>query len=81
MSWQLQEAKNKLSQVVQQAQQNGPQVISVRGRDAAVVVSAEEYQRLMQRQQGLVSFFQHSPWAEADIDITRAQDTGRIVEL
>ena len=36
--WQLQEAKNRLSEVVRKAQHEGPQTITLHGRDAAVVV-------------------------------------------
>ena len=44
-TWQLQEAKNKLSEVVRRATTEGPQVISVHGKEAAVVVSIPEYRR------------------------------------
>lgn len=81
MSWQLQEAKNKLSQVVQEAQRSGPQVITVRGKETAVVISAEEYRHLLRRQESLASFFHKSPWAEVEIDISRSRDTGRHVDL
>jgi prevent-host-death family protein len=45
-TWQLQEAKNRLSEVVRAAQDRGPQTITVRGKDAVVVMSAEEYERV-----------------------------------
>ena len=48
MNWQLQEAKNKFSQVVREAQEHGPQIITVHGKEAAVVLSAEEYSTLKQ---------------------------------
>lgn len=81
MPWQLQEAKNKLSQVIKEAQTGGPQVITLRGREAAVVLSAEEYQRLTKTQGSLVAFFQNSPWADVELDIERSKDTGRDVQL
>jgi len=81
MSWQLQEAKNKFSQVVQDARCCGPQVITVRGEEAAVVLSVEDYRKLTRRAGSLLEFFQHSPWAETEIDITRSKDTGREIEL
>jgi prevent-host-death family protein len=46
MNWHLQDAKNQFSKVVRQAQTEGPQTVTVRGKPAAVVVSAEEYERL-----------------------------------
>lgn len=47
-SWQLQEAKQKLSRVVDLAVEEGPQTITRHGHEVAVVVSIEEYQRLRQ---------------------------------
>lgn len=81
MTWQLQDAKNRFSALVKAAEQEGPQIITVHGREKAVLLSAEEYQRLKRREGSLLEFFQHSPWAETEIDITRSRDTGREVEL
>ena len=80
--WQLQEAKNRLSEVVRKAADEGPQVITLRGEDAAVVVAAHEYARLTRKPKGtLVDFFRKSPLAAVGIDLTRSRDTGRRVEL
>jgi prevent-host-death family protein len=82
MAWQLQDAKNRFSALVKAAEKEGPQVITVHGREKAVLLSAEVYQRLiMQRKGSLLEFFQHSPWAKTDIDISRSRDTGRDAEL
>ena len=82
MNWQLQEAKNKFSQVVREAQEYGPQIITVHGKEAAVVLSAEEYAKLIQARKGtFLKFMQSSPWAEIDLDIERSKDTGRDIEL
>jgi prevent-host-death family protein len=80
MEWQLQEAKNKLSQLVQEAQRSGPQLITVRGEEAAVVLSAEEYRKLTGRQGSLIEFLQNSSWADVELDLRRNQDIGRYVE-
>ena len=45
-AWKLETAKARFSEVVRQARNEGPQTITVRGQDAAVVVSAEQYRRL-----------------------------------
>ncbi len=81
MSWQLQEAKNKLSKVVEEARKSGPQVITVRGKPEAVVLSIDEYGELMRRKESLLEFFQRSPLRDVDLDITREQDFGRDVDL
>ena len=46
MTWQIQEAKNKLSEVVDTSISKGPQIISRRGRNTAVLMSYEDYQTL-----------------------------------
>jgi len=79
--WQLQEAKNRLSELVRKARQEGPQVITLHGRDAAVVVSAREYQRIARPKGNLVEFVRKSPLAGAALDIRRSRDTGRPVPL
>jgi prevent-host-death family protein len=79
--WQLQEAKNRLSELVRKAREEGPQVITVHGEDAAVVVSAEQYRKLHRRKGSLVDFFRNSPLAGIDLTLTRSRDTGRKVEL
>ena len=48
--WQLQEAKNKLSEVVDEAMQNGPQLITRRGLEAAVVISFADYRKMIAKQ-------------------------------
>ena len=81
MLWQLQDAKNRFSALVKAAESEGPQVITVHGKERAVLLSAEEYQRLVMRKGSLLDFFQHSPWAKTDIDISRSKDMFREVEL
>ncbi len=70
-TWQLQEAKNKLSEVVENALSRGPQIITRRGVEVAVVLSYEEYSRLRRPQSDLAEFFRSSPLVEADIEIER----------
>lgn len=46
MEWQLQDAKNQFSKVVQKARAEGPQVVTLRGEQTAVVLSIEDYNAL-----------------------------------
>jgi prevent-host-death family protein len=77
--WQLQEAKNKFSEVVNHAQTDGPQEISRHGERAAVVISFEEYKRLKKHRGSMVEFFHSSPLNE--LDLNRVKDRPREVEL
>jgi antitoxin Phd len=47
-SWRLQDAKARFSEVVRLAREAGPQRVTVRGRDAVVILSSDEYDRLCQ---------------------------------
>jgi antitoxin Phd len=79
--WQLQEAKNRLSELVRKAREEGPQVITVHGQDAVVIVSADHYRKLRRRKGSLVEFFQKSPLVDVELDLGRSRDTGRDVDL
>ena len=79
--WQLQEAKNRLSELVRKAREEGPQTITVHGKDAAVLVSAEQYTKAARRKGTLVEFFRKSPLVGAELDLTRRRDRGRKVEV
>lgn len=70
-TWQLQEAKNKLSQVVENALSEGPQVISRRGEEVAVVLSLDEYRRLTAMRGSLIDFFRESPLVGVELDLQR----------
>jgi len=69
--WQLQEAKNKLSRVVDNAMQDGPQIITKRGVEVAVVISFADYQRLVAKRGKLSAFFRESPLVGSGLDLSR----------
>jgi prevent-host-death family protein len=66
-SWQIQEAKNKLSEVVEEAIEKGPQILTRRGVEIAVVLSYPEFLQLKKKQTSLSEFFRQSPLAELDL--------------
>lgn len=80
-SWQLQDAKNKFSSLVERAQHNGPQVVTKHGKDAVVVLSIDEYKKLIKPKNNLVSFFQSSPLAKEDVEFARSKEIPRDIEL
>jgi len=69
--WQVQEAKAAFSAVVDDAVRYGPQVITRRGKETAVVISYEEYRKLNARKKSLYTFFRNSPLRGAELDLTR----------
>ena len=80
-TWQLQEAKNKFSEVVERARTRGPQVVTRRGKEAVVVVSVEEFERLSRPRESLVEFMGRSPLRKVKLDLERVRDEPREVEL
>lgn len=80
--WKLEDAKNGFSEVVRRAEAHEPQLVTKHGREAVVVVNAEDYQRLL-APQGLVRFLRESPLAEVlaegELDLAREPDAGRDV--
>lgn len=82
--WQLQAAKAQFSELFRRAQAEGPQYVTRQGKDAVVVVKADEFERLKARSRrpgNLVRFFSESPLAQAGLDLERIRDYGRKVVL
>jgi len=80
-TWQLQEAKSKFSQLVDSAMHSKPQFVTKHGHNAVVVLSFEEYKKITQPKQDLVSFFQASPFGDFELNTTRNKDLPRDIEL
>jgi antitoxin Phd len=80
-SWQLQEAKSRLSQVVDHALREGPQTITLHGKPVVVVVSYEEFQDLTRPSTSLREFFRQSSLYGTDLDLERSKDASRQVPL
>lgn len=82
--WQLQDAKARFSELFRLARENGPQCVTKHGREAVVVLSAEEFARLTgakARKGSLVEFFAASPLRGSGIDLRRSRDFGRQIDL
>ena len=75
MAWQLQEAKNRFSEVVKRAQSEGPQMVTLRGVDTAVVLSAKEYERLAPKKPSLAEFLMAGPaWPDDLVEEINRRD-------
>jgi antitoxin Phd len=82
--WQLQTAKARFSELFRRARSEGPQYVTRGGKEAVVVVPAEEFERLAGRKRqprSLARFFADSPLVDAELDLERAPDYGRKVKL
>jgi prevent-host-death family protein len=72
--WLLQDAKARFSELVRRVRSEGPQRVTVHGRDEVVVISTEEYHRLKGDPTGeaLIAAMQASPHRDVDIEPKRA---------
>ncbi|MGF1676054.1 MAG: type II toxin-antitoxin system Phd/YefM family antitoxin [Rivularia sp. (in: cyanobacteria)] len=75
--WQLQEAKNKFSEVVDKAINEGAQVITRRGVEVAIVLSYREYRQMIASKKKISEFFRESPLVEEDLDFSRDKSDAR----
>ncbi len=80
--WQLQDAKPRFSELLRRAPTEGPQRVIIRGHDAVVVIAADELERLRPPADDQMPFVACMESLDVDgLDLTRARDTGRDVEL
>ncbi|HUR05169.1 MAG TPA: type II toxin-antitoxin system Phd/YefM family antitoxin [Nonomuraea sp.] len=68
--WQLQEAKQRFSEVVRRAHDEGPQIVTRHGHDVAVILDMEEYRQLKGKQPDFKEFLLSGPDLSA-LDLTR----------
>ena len=86
--WQLQDAKNRFSEVVKRARDEGPQTVTVHGQRAAVVISALQFDALIKPEPSFVDFLLaetpgQDPWPDDVVDAIndRSTDTGRDIDF
>jgi prevent-host-death family protein len=79
--WQLQEAKNQFSELVNKALDEGPQVVTRRGEKVVVIVSNDDYKKLLKSQSGLLEFFRQSPLVGIELDLERDRSFPRKTQL
>ncbi len=80
MTWQLQEAKQRFSELVRKALENGPQVVTRHGRDAVVVIALDEFERLKGEGKDFKAFLRSAP-DFARLEVSRDRRPARRVKL
>lgn len=80
-TWNVADAKARLSELIEVVHRDGPQLISKRGKGVAVLVSVEEWQRKSERSGSLAQFFAASPLRESELEVERPSDGARDVAL
>ena len=81
--WRLQDAKARFSELVRMAHSDGPQHVTLHGRDAVVVVDADEFIRLKGARTGelLIEALQASPHRQIEIEPRRSAMPVRAIKL
>ncbi len=79
--WQLQEAKSKFSELVEQTLSKGVQIVTRRGRKTVAILPFDEYERLTKRTDNLSQFLLASPLAGSELIIDRDKSTPRSLEI
>jgi len=79
--WQLQEAKNRFSEVVNKALEEGPQTVTRHGEEIVIILSKAEYNRLVKSQTSLIEFFRQSPLVGIELELERDLSLPRDIDL
>lgn len=80
-TWQLQDAKNRFSELIDKVHREGPQRVTRRGKEVAVIISPEQFFRLAGPKEDLVTFLSRSPLAGARVEIGRERSAFRDTPL
>lgn len=78
--WQVQEAKSRFSELIEEANTKGPQVITRHGSERAVVMSIRDYRKMTAHRPNLKEYLLGGPKLD-DFEIQRDRDMGREVEF
>ena len=78
--WQIQEAKAKFSQLVEEATENGYQTITKQGVPVAVILSKKAFDQITRPKSSFLNFFKNAPCQDVDLDISRSKDFPRDFE-
>jgi prevent-host-death family protein len=79
--WQMQQVKQRLSEVVHLSKTDGPQMITHRGLPFAWIISDEDYHKFAEPKENIVDFFQRSPHRDIELPIERRKDPSRDINL
>lgn len=78
--WQLQQAKQQFSRVVDLARREGPQLVTRNGQEVAVVLGVDEYRRLRSDGGAFKQFLAAAPNLD-ELRVVRSTEPARIVEF
>jgi prevent-host-death family protein len=80
MNWQVQEAKQRFSELVRRTLEEGPQVVTRHGEEVVVVVAADEYRRSQQGRPDFKEFLLSGPSFD-DLELDRSTEPAREISF
>ena len=81
MRWQVQEAKQRFSEVLRAAEGGEPQVVTRHGQEIVVVIDIEAYRRLHGGPASLMDYLRAAPHLDENLEIERSRDLPREIDL
>lgn len=81
MRWQVQEAKQRFSEVLRAAESGEAQIVTKYGEEVAVVIDIAEYRQLRGESTGLMAYLRAEPQVEVDLEVERSRDEPREIDL
>jgi prevent-host-death family protein len=79
--WQVQEAKQRFSEVLRAAESGEPQIVTRHGEEVVVLIDIAQYRHLQGQSVGFMDYLRSEPLLDADLEIERASDAPRTVDL
>lgn len=81
MRWQVQEAKQRFSELLRAAATGEPQIVTRHGEEIAVVMNMSEYRRLRGQRMSFLEFLRAAPILDQDLDFERSKEPARDIDF
>jgi prevent-host-death family protein len=81
MRWQVQEAKQRFSEVLRAVENGEPQIVTKHGEEVAVLIDIAEYRRLRGETLGFMDYLMAGPLIDGDLDLGRRNGPPREIDL
>ncbi|HYK31584.1 MAG TPA: type II toxin-antitoxin system Phd/YefM family antitoxin [Streptosporangiaceae bacterium] len=79
MRWQVQDAKQRFSELIRTAREDGPQVVTRHGEEIAVVIDIADYRRLKGETEEFKDYLLSGPSFD-DLDLVRTAELPRSID-
>jgi prevent-host-death family protein len=81
MHWQVQEAKQRFSEVLRAAESGEAQIVTKHGEEVAVIIDIAEYRRLRGESTSFMDYLRAEPAADEDFEVERRREAPREIDL